>query len=236
VQDNSNRKTAIIVGVLFLTALGTSILGSAGFVGPIINTPDYLADVYPNRTQVMTGMLLELTCAVAVVGIAVLLFPIINKYNKSIALGYLGLRIIESVLICASAISLLSLLTLSQEYVKAAAPDTSSFHTSGILASAGYYWAFQIVILVCGVAGVMLCYLLYQSRLVPRSVSVLGIIGYPLSLVPPLLDMFGHSAGMIAFLPGSLFEIILPIWLIVKGFNLSVTTSESAQIDSNETR
>jgi hypothetical protein len=225
---NSNKKTAIIVGVLFLTAMFTAMLGS-GLIKSILDVPDYLTNVYPNKTRVIIGILLELICAVAVVGIAVMLFPILEKHNRNIAFGYLGFRIIESAIILVSAISLLSLITLSQEYDKVGAPGASSFQALGALAVAGHYWAFQMVIIVCGIAGLMFCYLLYGSRLIPRFMSVLGIIGYPLSLVVPLLDMFGHSAGMILFLPGSLFEIVFPIWLIVKGFNSSAIDSESAK-------
>ncbi|MFC1794764.1 DUF4386 domain-containing protein [Planctomycetota bacterium] len=220
------------MGVLFLTAFFTSMIGSVGFIEPIINAPDYLINVDPNKTQLIIGVLLQLICAVAVVGIAVMLFPILKNHNKNITIGYLSFRIIESAIIFVSAISLLSLITLSQEYVNAEAPDASSFQTLGTLAVAGHYWAFQMVIIVCGVAGLMFCYLLYQSKLIPRFISVLGIIGYPLSLVAPLLDMFGiidtlHGPGLIMYIPGSIFEIILlPLWLIVKGFNSSAIASE----------
>jgi hypothetical protein len=224
---NSNKKTARILGALFLTAFFTSMIGSVGFIEPIINAPDYLIKVYPNKIQMITGILLHLICAVTVVGIAVVLLPVLKKHNKNIAFGYLGFRIIESAIIIISAVSLLSLLKLSQEYVKTAVPDVSSFQTSGMLAVEGHYWAFQMVIIICGIAGLMFCCLLYQTKLIPRFISVFGIIGYPLSLAAPLLDMFGimdtnHGIGLILYLPGSIFEIILlPIWLIVKGFNSS---------------
>jgi hypothetical protein len=237
---DSNRKAAIIVGVLFLTAFLTSMLGSTVFIEPIINAPDYLINVHPNKSRLITGILLQVICAVAVVGIAVFLLPILKKHNKNIAFGYLGFRIIESAIIFISAISLLSLITLSQEYVKEGAPDVSSFQTLGTLAVAGHYWAFQMVIIVCGIAGLMFCYLLYQSKLIPRFISVLGIIGYPLSLAAPLLDMFGiidtlHGPGLIMYIPGSIFEIILlPLWLIVKGFNTSAIASGSFRADKNE--
>ena len=237
---NSDKKTARLVAVLFLAAFFTSMIGSTGFIEPTTDAPDYLVNVPPNTTRLITGILLQLICAVAVVGIAVLLFPILNRHNRHIALAYLGFRIIESAIIFVSAVSLLSLITLSQEYVKVGAPDASSFHTLGTLAVAGHYWAFQMVIIVCGVAGLMLCYLLYQSRLIPRFISVLGIIGYPLSLAAPLLDMFGivdtlHGAGLIMYLPGSIFEIVLlPIWLIAKGFNPSAIDSGPATTDIDE--
>ena len=236
---NSHRKTSIIVGVLFLTAMFTSMLGD-GLIKSILDVPDYLINVYPNKTRVIMGILLQLICAVAVVGIAVMLFPILKKHNKNIAFGYLCFRIIESAIIFISAISILTLLTLSQEYIKAGVPDASSYQTSGALAVAGHYWAFQMVIIVCGIAGLMFCYLLYQSKLIPRFISILGIIGYPLSLVAPLLDMFDiidtlHGAGIIMYLPGALFEIVLfPIWLFIKGFNSSAISSGSAKTDINE--
>ena len=135
---NTNKKTARIVGVLFLTAMVTYLIGS-GFLESILNAPDYLINVYPNKTQVIIAMLLELICAAAVVGIPVMMFPIFKQHNESIALGYLGFRIIESAIIIVSEISLLSLLTLSQEYVKAGAPDSSYFQTLGTLFMAERY-------------------------------------------------------------------------------------------------
>jgi len=236
---NSYRKTSIIVGVLFLTAMFSSMLGD-GLIKSIIDVPDYLINVYPNKTRVIIGILLQLICAVAVVGIAVILFPILKKHNINIAFGYLGFRIIESAIIFVSAISILLLIALSQEYGKAGATEASSFHTLGTLAATGHYWAFQMVIIVCGIAGLMLCYLLYQSKLIPRFMSMLGIIGYLLSLVAPLLDMFDiidtlHGAGIIMYLPGAVFEVLLfPIWLFVKGFNSPPIDSGSAKTDINE--
>ncbi|MHC4213004.1 MAG: DUF4386 domain-containing protein [Planctomycetota bacterium] len=227
---DSYRKTSIIVGVLFLTAMFTSIVGD-GLIKSIVDAPDYLINAYPHKTKVITGVLLQLTCAAAVVGIAVLLFPILKKHNEPIALSYVGFRVIESAIIFVSAISILLLITSSQEYLKAGTPDASSFQTSGTIAKAGHYWAFQMVIIVCGIAGSLFCYLLYQSKLIPRFISVLGIIGYPLSLLAPLLEMFGiidtlDGAGIIMYIPGAIFEaLLLPIWLFVKGFKPSAISS-----------
>jgi hypothetical protein len=232
VKVNSDKKAARIVGVLFLVAFLASMLGSLGFIEPTVKAPDFPASVHLSKTTLVTGILLQLICAAAVVGIAVTLFPILEKHNRSIAFGYLSFRVIESAIIFVSAISLLLLITLCQEYTRTGPMNASSFHTLGILAAAGHYWAFQMVIIVCGIAGLMLCYSLYQTKLIPRSISLLGIIGYPLSLLAPLLEMFGiidtlHGAGMIMYLPGSVFEILLlPMWLIIKGLNASAADSE----------
>jgi hypothetical protein len=125
------------------------------------------------------------------------------------------------------------LITLSQEYVKAGDPDASSFQTFGTVLIALRYWVWRLVYIINGVATLMLACLLYQSRLIPRSISVLGLIGGAVLLLGTALDMFGlldvdQGAGLLVVLPGGLFELILPIWLFVKGFNPSAIAFESA--------
>jgi hypothetical protein len=94
-----------------------------------------------------------------------------------------------------------------------------------------------MIYLFTGIGGLIFSYLLYRSKLVPRLISILGLIGYALLFTGTLLDMLGHvdldGAGMIVLLPGGLFEIILPIWLIVKGFNPSAIASGSTKTDIN---
>ncbi|MDH4138651.1 MAG: DUF4386 domain-containing protein [Anaerolineae bacterium] len=230
---NSNRKTARIVGVLFLTAMVTSLLGG-GLLESILSAPDYLVSVSANRTQVLMGMFLELINGIAVVGIAAMMFPILRKHNESIALGYVGFRIIESVFCLVSAIIPLSLITLSQEYVQAGAPDASYFQTLGTLSVAERADLAGLLIPLFFSLGALLFYaLLYQSKLIPRFLSVWGIIAAALVLTLNLLGTVGISIGMslslILALPIMLNEILLGIWLIVKGFNPSAIASGSAE-------
>jgi len=234
---NSNRKTAIIVGVLFITATVTALL-SLGFIGPILNAPDYLINVSANVNQMLIGVLFELILAGAVVGIAVFMFPILKKHNEALALGYVGARIFEGLIIIVGSISYLSLLTLSQEYV-IGAPDASYFQTLGTLLLAVHDWSFLLgggAFVFC-VTALILNYLLYQSKLVPRFISVWGLIGAILMLVSGLLSMFDLSPSPTAtstisiflFLPIAVNEMFLAVWLIVKGFNPSVVDSPSAR-------
>jgi len=113
---NTYKKTARIVGTLFITA---TVASSLGFVilDPILNAPDILVNISANITQVIMGVLLLLINCAAVVVIPVMLFPILKKHNEALAVGYLGSRIIESVILIVGSICLLSLLTLSQEFV-----------------------------------------------------------------------------------------------------------------------
>ena len=233
---NTYRKTAIIVGVLFLTATATFILGDSILIEPILDDPDYLINVSESKTQVIIGMLIVFIDGLAIVGIAVLMFPILKKRNEPIALGYVGFRITEFAIILVYLVSPLLLITLSQEYVKAGAPDASYFQTLGAVLQAERYWAFRLIYIFNGVTGLMLSYLLYQSKLIPRSISILGLFGYPVLLLGASLDMLGlmdvnQGAGLLVVLPGGLFELILPIWLFVKGFNSSAIAFETAKTD-----
>ena len=233
---NSNRKTAIIVGVLFITSTVTGIL-SIVFLGSILDTSDYLIKVSENENQVIIGALLELIMAAAFVGIPVMLFPILKKHNKSIALGYVVARIFEAVLVVVGVISLLSLLTLSQEYGQAGAPDASFFQTLGTLSLAVRDWTHLLgPMIFASLGALMFNYLLYISKLIPRFISVWGLIGATLFLAAGLLGMFGigsfSTISNILVLPHALQEMFLAVWLIVKGFNSSAIASESAKPDN----
>ena len=225
---NTNRKTARIVGLLFITATVASSLSFAIF-DPILNAPDILVNVSANITQVIIGVLLLLIDCAAVVAIPVMLVPIFKKHNEALALGYVGARIIESVILIVGTIILLSLLTLSQEYVQAGTPDASYFQTLGTLLLAVYEWALLVgIMIVFSLTALILNYLLYQSELIPRWLSVWGLIGATLLLAVGLLEIFGFNLTEILSIPIALQEMVFAVWLIVKGFNSSAIASESA--------
>jgi hypothetical protein len=218
---NSNRKTARIVGALFLTVMVTWFIGDE-LIGSILSAPDYLVNVYPNRIRVIIGVLFELIEVAAVVGIAVMMFPILKRYNERIALGYVVLRILECAMLIVAAISPLLLITLSQEYLKAGAPDASSFQAlSTLLMTLREHWTLVMLAIFYSLAAAMFYYVLYQSKLIPRFISVWGLIGATLALATPWL-------GTLLGIPMGLNELFLGVWLIVRGFNPSAIASGSA--------
>jgi len=225
---NTNRKTARIVGALFLTVNVVFILGAVVFIEPILSAPDYLTLVTANRTQVILGVLLELINGIAYVVIAVLMFPILRQRFESMALGYVGFRFIEFVMQTLTDLSPLSLLTLSEEFVSAGAPEASSFQILGTLLLADRYWAFQMVSFTFGLSALMFYYMLYQSKLIPRWLSGWGLIGAAVVLANTTLDMFGLPPGNLGVVM-LLNELFLGVWLIVKGFNPSAIVSGSAK-------
>ncbi len=228
---NSNKKTARIVGVLFITATVAGVL-SLLFTGPL-NTPDYLIKVSANENQIIIAGLLMLIMGFAVAGIGIAMYPVFKKHNEALALGFAGFRIIEGVLFIVSVVSLLSLLTLSQEFVKAGAPDASYFQTIGTLLQEENYWAYHMGTISFGLAALIFYYLLYQSKLIPRWLSVWGLIGVPLWFAVSLLIMFGldpsSTISTLLYLPIGVNEMVLAVWLIVKGFNPSAIASGSVK-------
>jgi hypothetical protein len=227
---STNRKTAIIVGVLFLASNVTFLLGAFVLVEPILGAPDYLTLVSASRTQVVLGALLELVNGIAYIGIAVLVFPILRQRFESMALWYVAFRIIEFVMQTLSDISPLKLVRLSEEFVRAGAPESSSFQTLGTLLLAERYWAFQMVTIALILGALVFYYMLYRSRLIPRFISVWGLIAALAVLATAMLDTFGISPGVLEFLGVLMLlnELFLGVWLIVKGFNPSAIVSEPA--------
>jgi hypothetical protein len=217
---DTGRKTAVIVGALFLISYAGVFIGS-GIYGPIIDAPDYLGSVYPNRSQVIIGVLIELLNDIAVVGIAVMLFPLLKKQSEGIALGYVAFRVVEAVTLIVGKISVLSLITISQEYIST---GDSYFQASGALALAGHYWVNEVMLLVFFILGALLFYyLLYQSRLLPRFIPIWGFIALATLLAGNVIGMPELTEGfhpvMLLLFPIMLNELFIGVWLIVKGFN-----------------
>jgi len=222
----ANTKAARLAGVLFLLATASYVTASK-LTLPILAGPQALATFHPDRIRAVSGALLVLVDAAAVVGIALALFPTLKRWSESLSLGYVAFRIMEALLLVVGALGPLSMLGLTPAQLVAGDPVARSL---GTLAVQGNYWAYQLAMTCVGVGGVMLCSLLYRSRVVPRWIAALGLVGYPLLAMGAVQDMLGqvdtlHGTGMLLLMPGGLFELILPVWLIVKGFNSGVKPS-----------
>lgn len=222
----SANNAARIVGVLFIIGTVAGILGQI-IVGPIVGASDYLVQLSANENQVLAGAFFEIVMAVACASIAIWLYPVLKNYSESLALGAVCFRLIEGVLYFVAVIGLISLLTLSQEFVKAGAPDSSYFQTIGTLLMAGYNWVGNVPLLLSWCIGaLMYYYIFYRSKLIPRWLSGWGLAGIVLCMAGTILVMFHlvdplSTAQVILNLPIALQEMVLALWLIVKGFNPS---------------
>ena len=235
---NSDRKTAITVGVLFIVATVLNVLGK-NIYQPILDAPDYLINISANENQVIIGGLLVLFSAFASASIAIWLYPILKKHHEALALGSVVFRGMEGMLYIVAVIGRLSLLTLSQVYIKAGASNTSLFLTSGTVLIAITNWAGQLGVIAFTLGALMYYYVFYQSKLIPRWLSVWGFIGAALSLAAVLLTFFDQlvpfSTVFILFnLPIALQEMVMAVWLIVKGFNPSAIAPGAAKTATND--
>ena len=215
------RKTAIIVGLLFITATATSILGGS-LIASIIDSSDDLFNVFENQNQIILGVLFVLIDAIAVIFIAILMYPILKKYNEGLALGYVGLRIFEGVAFFIGSISILTIVTLSQKY-DTGLLDATNFQALGTLLLGVYDWSWIVGPLIFfALSTLPFYYLLYQSKIIPQWLSGWGLIAGLLVTLYGLLAMFGFdtasTVAVFLFLPIAIQEMVLAAWLIIKGF------------------
>ncbi|WML48422.1 DUF4386 domain-containing protein [Neobacillus sp. PS3-34] len=231
---NSNKKAAKIVGALFILAAVTAVIG-LNLYNPILKGPDYMIKGSEHANQVITGALMELILVVSAVGTATIMFPFLRKYNETIALLHVCFRFLEAIIITVGVISVLSLLTLSREFAAVGALDVASYQASGILLKAVHDWTFLLgPNFMLGINTMMYSYIFYKSKLVPRFIPILGMTGAALVFMASLLEMFGVIQqvsfwGAMLSLPVAANEMILAVWLIVKGFNESALGSMSTK-------
>lgn len=234
---NSNRKAAIIVGVLYIIATVAGVLSLAPLAS-LLDGPDILTNIAENENKLIIVAFLNLIMAVAVAGVAFMIYPILKQdtdteVKEGLAFWYVGTRITESATFVVGVLVTLSLLTLSQEFIKGGSPDASYFQTGGtvLIAASNYAWMLGQSVFCIGV--LMLNYLLYLSRRIPRWLSVWGFIGGPLMLVAGFLLLVdgdpNSPLSTVLYAPLALQEMVFAIWLIVKGFNPSAIDSGSAK-------
>jgi hypothetical protein len=224
------------VGILFIIGTAAPVLGLS-FLGDIQGTLD-LSKIAADESQVLIGALLLLIMAAACASTTFWLYPVLRKYDEALAIGAAGFRLIEGALMVVSALCVLVLLSLSQEYVKAGASDPANFQIPAIAIQSGFNWLFNGPILLAWcTAAVMYYYIFYRTRLIPRWLTAWGLIGIALVVISCMLVMFGViEAGDIQSLlsfPIALQEMVMAVWLIVKGFDQVAIASLSARADSD---
>lgn len=237
--QGTNRMNAAIVGVLFIIGTLTGVI--AAIIGkPILDAPDYLTIISANESQIIIVAFLLFLMGVACAGIGLALYPIMKKYSTGLAIGVVGFRVTEGIFEILSGVSTIGLLALSQEFVKAGAPDAAYFQTIGAIIKAGDAWLSNGASLPVWCIGALMYYVVfYQYRLVPRWISVWGLIGITLVTIASVMVMLGVIPGfgtvqMIASLPIFPQEIVFAIWLIAKGVNPSAVASGAAKTATNE--
>jgi hypothetical protein len=225
------RRAEIMVATLFLVTAATSI--SAAFVlDPILKAPDYLAGIAPNKAAVALGALGWSINNIGIVFIAVFMYPLLKKLSETAAVGYLATRIIEGTVMMFGIIASLMLIPLSSAFIKAGAPPNSWYQTLGdSLVHARVLGLSELSLPLLGLGGCIFTWQLVRFKLVPRLISVLGLVGYALVLLGGTAALFGlldptpGSPASIIAVPVAVFEIIvLPFWLFYRGIRMPEAT------------
>ncbi len=223
----SERRVAIAVGALYIVATVAGLLAAAA-LGSSLQDPDALANLAAHETQVLAAAFFELVMAVAVAGVAFMIYPILKQDadtpgKHGLALWYVGTRITEGALFLVGILGLLSLFALSQEVARAGASQPIQYQAVVTVLKTASDYAVVLGQSVFCVGAVMLYSLLYMSRCVPRWLSLWGLIGAPLMLAAGFsLAVTGDpnsTVSSILYAPLALQEMVLAVWLLVRGFN-----------------
>jgi len=214
----THRKTATIVGILFIIGTVSGIL-SAVFTGNIFSGPDFLSKIADREAQVILGAAFVLLMGFSLAMVPVMMFPLFKKKNEALALGAVVFRgPVEAVLYILMVVSWLMLITVGKEFVVAGMPSNSHFQNLGAVLVQSGNQLNQILEITFSLGAIMFYALFYQTRLIPRWLSLWGVLGAVLYHIAGWTDLFGIDMGVLIF-PLALQEMVMAIWLIVKGFS-----------------
>ena len=209
------------MAITFVTSIPALLL-----YHPILHDHHYILGA-GHDTRIEFAAFLEVLQAIAQIGVAVVMFPILRRKSESLALGYVASRIVESTIVCVGLISLLSLLTLRQDLAASVGGNGGSLVIAGRTLVAIHKWTFLVGPGFCvAVNDVLLGYLMYATGLMPRRLAMFGLIGGPLLFAASIAVLFGaftqtSSVAGIFTIPVFIFEASFAIYLIVKGFRPS---------------
>jgi hypothetical protein len=230
---DSLRRTALVVGVLFVITYITSIPAKFTLYAPFLENADYIVGSGQD-TRVLWGAFAEMILVVANIGTAVALYPVLKRRFPALSLGFVTARVMESVLIAVGILSVVTLVTMRQDFSGAAGGNDSALATTGHALVALQEWTFNLGPgFVVGVGnGLLLGYMMYRTGLVPRAMAMLGLVGGTLIVLTGTAVVFGvieagSSVQVLASMPEFFWELSFGVYLIVKGFKPVTVASES---------
>ncbi|MCG7533587.1 DUF4386 domain-containing protein [Pseudoalteromonas sp. OOF1S-7] len=216
----SHQLAARIAGLLFLIST-SSYMYADSILSPLLRLPDFLMQAAQNESTLALAALLEFVNCVAVVGIAIVLYPMIKQYSERVAIGYIAGRVIEAAMLISGAVILMTFATMGDKLAVSSVVSSEQLYIMGSALKTERYFSFLMGMIALAIFGFLLNVTLFKYRLVPRLLSALGLLGYVMLLLKVLFDFFDISlGGSWMYIPGALFEFLLPLWLIFKGFDL----------------
>jgi len=227
------RTTARVVGGLFIVATVAGVL-SVVFLQPVVGAADYVATAAVDEARVATGALLEITMYAAILGIAIVMYPVLSEFSERIALGYVAARMVEVMAFVVSTMGVLTLVTVSRGFASAGTSDPSHLQVLGDTLVAGGDWGSAVLAATAfSLSALLLNYALYRIRLVPRWLSGWGLAGAAFYLSASVMVLYGlepfSTTQNLLNVPLALQEMVFAVWLIVRGFSPPVLVSETEE-------
>ena len=228
----THRRVALVAGVMYLVTIVASVPAQYVSYAPVLTNARYVLGPGPD-TQVLWGGLLEVITALACIGTAVVLYPVVKRQHEGAALGFITARVLEAALIVTGIVSMLSVVTLRQP--DAAGADAAARVVAAESLVAVHDWTFLLGPgTLPGVNALLLGYLTYRSRLVPRLIPLVGLVGAPLFLLAGAATVVGLNEAtsiwtVLVTLPIFMWELSLGLWLLVKGFRPSPVLIDTAK-------
>lgn len=213
----ATRTTGRIVGACFLLAFVFYIAGTS-MVDSGSGTPAVLSRVVDHKMLIAAGALLMMVNSLAIASIGVLVFPILRRRHEVSAFGYLICRSVEAVFLVVGSVFLLLLIPLGQENAGRGG-EASDLSALARVAQEANHYSYEIGMIALSFGGIVLCRVLLRARLVPRFLAVWGLVGYAVFLIGAVLEVLGYRVGVALSVPGGLFEVVLGVLLIARGFS-----------------
>ncbi len=235
---NSNKRISKIAGILILLGIIAGIFS----IVPSVEGENFLEEVYPNRNQVLTGAVFQFLLVPIYIGFSLVLYQVLRNYNKTLSIGFVGFRIMAGVFQLFGIILLPIFILLSQKYLTQTTSDIVFYETIGeILALFRDLTNHLGVMLATGLGNLLLYFVFFKGKYIPVWLSLWGIVGNTLIMLASFLILFqlievvSTEYGVMT-IPLVLQEVVLAIWLIVKGLNLPITTQNSEQLKTPGSR
>ena len=230
---SSINQTGRIIGILFLLIfiIGMTSMSYRGLSSSLAESDTFLKSVHDDALEMKLAILLDVLSSIVGITIAVILFPLLKKYSKSLALTFLVFWSAQLAVVISSNVSHLSLISLSNEFVSGVNVSVQNITLLGKLAIEDYYWAHYFIIILFNVGGLIIHYLFYRSKLIPTILSVGGMLTAGLAIIGILIQYFEITHSMYFFMPNGLLIIALSLWLIIKGFNSGILNDSSVEIN-----
>jgi hypothetical protein len=225
---NSDNNTSRVLGAAFLLQAVTSLI--SGLIMKLAltvpgNISEIMINIANNAWLMRVNILGEIITAAGIIFLGAILFVTLRKQNEKIALVALGFYILEAALLAVSRIPAFFLLRISQEYVTAGHP--AYLQTIGNLAFESMNFGYTLLMLAFCLGGILFYYLLYKSGIVPRVLSLWGLITVFPCLVATLSAIFGYEVPFFVYLPYVPFEFVIGVWILVKGIKIPEMKSEN---------